>query len=153
AEARSKHGDLHLSGVSGDVQAETTDGKVVVRGPGGAVSAQSGHGDIEVENAGAAEKPVTMSSRDGSIAFSGAAGSLVAESAHGDLNASLTAAPASIRLTSEDGTVTLAVPPGTDLDLHAHTDDGEIDASGLHPAARSGPATGDDGEPPRDWTA
>jgi DUF4097 and DUF4098 domain-containing protein YvlB len=61
------NGDLLISGVEGDIDADTVNGTIVVRGAGGEIELETVNGGIELEFGAVVSKDVSLSSVNGPI--------------------------------------------------------------------------------------
>ena len=139
------HAEVHVTGVQGDIQAESVEGDITIRGGGGAMRLNSVEGDIIVDGA---RGRVQINGVDGDISVSNVVGDVSVETIDGDLtleNVDATNVDASTvdgdivyrgtikdggryRFTSHDGDLMLAVPAGINATVSVATFDGDFES-------------------------
>ena len=139
------HAEIAVTGVQGDIQAESVEGGITIRGGGGSMRLNSVEGDIIVEGA---RGSVQINGVDGDISVSNVVGNVSVETIDGDLtleNIDATNVDASTvdgdimysgtikdggryRFTSHDGDVILAVPAGINATISVATFDGDFES-------------------------
>lgn len=134
-DAQTSDGDVSVRGATGTVQARTSSGHVDVEGAGGPVRARSGDGRVTVREAAGSVEARTSS---GDVLVDGARGTVTADSGDGDVEAREVTGSAAV--TTSSGAVRVS---GVRGDVTATTGDGPVVVHGTGTAVALQISTGD----------
>lgn len=134
-DAETSDGDVSVRAAAGTVQARTSSGHVDVEGAGGPVRAHSGDGRVTVRDAGGSVEARTSS---GDVLVDGAGGTVTADSGDGDVEVGEVTGSASA--TTSSGAVRVS---GVRGDVTATTGDGPVVVHGTGTAVALQISTGD----------
>jgi len=137
--------EVTVEGVAGNIQVSTVEGGITVRGAGGEVAVTTVEGDILLEGG---RGRIAISGVEGSVSVTGARGTVSVETVEGDItlenvesaDVDLSTVEGNVtyrgtvqdggryRLTSHEGDLVLAAPPGFNAAVSVATFDGTFEA-------------------------
>jgi hypothetical protein len=118
-----------VSGIAGDVSVRSLDGHVTLTDLQGSADARSDDGSLDATNVRGDR--LVLDALDGHVALENVAvGSLLASTRDGDIKTSALSVTGNATLSSDDGTIRLALAPNANLTIDATTRDGSISVDG-----------------------
>jgi DUF4097 and DUF4098 domain-containing protein YvlB len=135
--AESVQGDINVTGGTGNITLKSVEGSVTLSKNKGRTEVNSVQGDITITGAAG---DITVETVDGNIALIGIdAANVDVNTVDGDITYDGTIkASGSYRLATHDGSVTVVIPPGSNVSGSVSTFEGDFDASFTVDTMRSG---------------
>lgn len=125
-DANTAGGDVTVTGTAGQVTLTTDGGNVAADNTAGPLTLNTGGGDISA--AGVSSPTVSVTTSGGNIQGTGVSSPLVrATSGGGNIEIGFTRVPRNVDVSTSGGNITLVLPPGgTEYNVTAHTDGGNV---------------------------
>ena len=120
-------GNMQVNGIDSDVTLNSSGGDVTVSGVGGIVNASTGGGNVTVSDL---TRTLQFSTDGGDVNGNGlSAPQVTTESGGGNVTLAFTRVPASLKIVSDGGDITILLPPGnTHYAITYSTDGGDYSA-------------------------